>query len=65
MKGYKITYIELDGSTSSIFYGEPVTNMKMDVVSIIQLMFFNSHPGCVLLHCEPCSLDKYYKEEML
>lgn len=62
MNGFKINYIEKDGSRSSTFYGEPVTNMNLSAAEIIQLMFFQAHPGCVMLSCTRCTLEAYKSE---
>lgn len=64
MDGYKIVYIEPDGTVTNTFFGEPMTNISLPKqchMEVIKLLFSSAHPGCEIVSIERCSLKKFMK----
>lgn len=64
MDGYKIVYKEPDGTITKTFFGEPMCDIslpKVCIVEVIKLFFWNAHPGCDIISIECCSLKEFKK----
>lgn len=64
MDGYKVVYIESDGTITDTFFGEPMANFSLPNLSnmdVIEFMFGFEYPGCEILSIERCSLKDVTK----
>lgn len=62
--GFRIDYIETDGSKHFTFFGMPMASFKIsedDVADVVTMMFGNAHPGCKIISMEKCSAADYDK----
>lgn len=64
MDGYKIVYIEPDGTTAATFFGEPELNFSLTNLSnmdVVKMFFDYAHPSCELISIGRCSLEEFRK----
>lgn len=61
MNGYKIIYLDLDGSKHETWFGEPIYNFDISdsLVDIVKFMFIQAHPGCSIISCSPCKFKDF------
>lgn len=56
MYGYRILFLNPDGSKDTTFFGLPISNVPLDDISpsdLVLFMFSMAHPGCSVLDIKP------------
>lgn len=64
MDGYKIVFVEPDGTITDTFFSEPMFDFSLPNLSnmeVIKLLFSIAHPGCDIVSIELCSLKEFMK----